>query len=335
MIAPGRLRRTKRALLALSVAVATSVLFVGLAPGASAGSLPSTTKVVASPNPVGLDANVALTASVKVLNLPGLGIVPTGTVTFSSDTVGVLGSAPLGTCVLKTCKATLNVAFLPLGDNVVTASWPGDAYGAASSGQVTVTVDLTTYQTKSTVPCPKGSDSCDAGLIDSPDGGTWADLFTNGESSTKHTLSESLSNGSLKCADSNAGDLATFNDSPDVQGLDKELDYTVTDPVEASNVIAAFNSHPTYLGCFASHTPFISGKTGQQAPKVMEGLQTFYEAPLPTCESNGFAAPCVVVCEGVDQYGNFVDGDSVMIEVLWEQGNFTSDLLPLDPKYIG
>ena len=322
-----RHRWARRAVAACAAAGAVAGLALAV-PGTAdaAGTAPSSTTVTATPSPAGLDANVALVAKVKILNLPGAGVFPTGSVTFTADTVGFLGQAQLDTCILKTCKATLNATALPLGTNVITASWPGDNVGKPSSGSTSLVINETSYPTKSSVPCDKFQNFCDTGLVESNDGGTFSDLFSEDPPGTKHTLSLSLTNGSLKCADQNAGELDSFSDSPDVQGIFKTLNDTATDPAEADNVRAAYNSHPGYLGCFAAHSPFISGKTGKTAPLVLEGTQFWYEAPLPAC-GEGSVAPCFRFHDGQDQYGNFVDGDILTVEVDWQQGIS-------DPKYI-
>ena len=292
----------------------------------AAGTAPSSTTVKAVPSPAGLQANVALVASVKILNLPGAGVLPTGSVTFTADTVGFLGQAKLDTCILKTCKATLNTTALPLGTNVITASWPGDSVGAPSHGSTSLVINETSYQTNSSVACDKFQNFCDTGLVESTDGGTFSDLFTEDPPGTKHPLSLKLTNGTLKCGDANAGELDSFSDSPDVQGIFKTLRDTATDPVEADNVRAAYFSHPGYLGCFAAHTPFISGVTGKTAPLVLEGTQFWYEAPLPSC-GEGTSAPCFRFFDGQDQYGNYPEADVLTVEVDWQQGIS-------DPKYI-
>jgi hypothetical protein len=322
-------RWTRRAIATIAAAgAATGLALVIPATANAAGTAPSSTTVKASPSPAGVEANVAIVASVKILKLPGLGVAPTGTVTFSADTVGDLGSAPLDTCVLKTCKATLNTTSLPEGVNVITASWPGDSVGKQSSGTTHLTINETSYPNSSSVPCSKNDNFCDAGLIESNSGNTWADLFTDQQGSVKHTLAESLGGAKLKCADPHAGDQSTFSDTPDVQGIFKTMDYTVTDPSQADNIRAALDSHPGYLGCFAAHNPFISGKTGNTAPLVVEGTQALYEAPLPVC-GEGSDAPCVDIEDGVDQYGENTESDVITIVVNWEYGQFG------DPKYIG
>ena len=327
--AESRRRWTRRAVAGFAAAGAVAGLTLAL-PGAAdaAGPAPSSTTVTATPSPAGLQANVALVAKVKILNLPGAGVFPTGNVTFSADTVGFLGNAPLDTCVLKTCKATLNTTDLPEGTNVITASWPGDSVGKPSSGSKSLVVNETSYPTKSSVACNKFQNFCDTGLVESTDGGTFSDLFTDQQPGTKHTLSLSLSNGTLKCGDHNAGELDSFSDSPDVQGIYKTLDDTAADPVEADNVRAAFDSHSNYLGCFAAHAPFISGKTGTTAPLVLEGTQFWYEAPLPACNPDNQVTPCFILHDGQDQYGNDTEADVLTVEVDWQQGSMG------DPKYI-
>lgn len=320
-------RLTRRVVAGASAIIGIAALSVALSPNSSAAALlPSTTTVKATPATAGLDRNVHLTATVKVLNLGGAVIFPTGTVTFSTVD-GVLGTAPVTPCAVIPCTASLDTTQLPLGTNVVEADWSGDKYGKPSSGTVKVIVDGSSYSNKSTVTCQKNVQTCDAGLIESADGGTWTDLFLNQAPTQNHTVTESLGGTPLKCADANAGALSTFTDTPDVVAF-KTLYYTVTDPTESSNLFNAWNEHPNFLGCYASNKPFTNGATGGPAKLTVDGGNLVYEAPLPSCYANGFAPPCFVFHQGQDQYGNESETANT-VEVDWEQGTFT------DPKFIG
>ena len=73
---------------------------------------------------------VTLTATVTT-NAPGSG-TPTGTVTFMD------GTATLGSAALTGGMATLPVSTLPVGVNVLTASYSGDANFAASATGATI-----------------------------------------------------------------------------------------------------------------------------------------------------------------------------------------------------
>lgn len=280
----------------------------------------------AAPSTAGLLRNVHLTATVKILHLGGAVLFPIGTVTFSSPDTGVLGTGKVGPCAIVACTASIDTTALPVGANVVTAAWSGDKVGKPSSGSTTVTVDMTSYSTRSSVVCQKGANSCDTGLIRSSDGGTWTDLFLDQAPPQNHTATEALGGTPLHCADPHAGALASFSDSPDVVAF-KTLAYTVTNAVQAANLLAAYESHPNYLGCYASATPFTDGQSGGQAKKVNEPGGALFEAPLPACTSVGYVPPCFSFDQGVDQYGNESAANTVVID--WEHG--TSG----DPKFIG
>ena len=308
-----------------ALAAAAGVAFLA-APDATAGTLPSTTKLTATPATEGVDGNIHFEASVKVLNLPGLGVVPTGTVTFTANTIGLLGTAPLDTCVLKVCKAKLDVNFLPVGTSVVTASWPGDQYGAPSDGSTTVVVNTSSYSNSSTIVCPSGQSRCDAGLIESTDGGTWADFFTQDPATVKQTLTEKLGGTKLKCADPNAGAQSTFTDQPDPTGVFKTLLYTVTDPTQAANVVSALNAHLDVPRLLRLARAVHQRSDRRSGAARRGGTTTYYEAPLPRCYE-GTPDPCFTFSY-TDQYGQASES-AVTIHVFWQKG------VSSDPKYVG
>lgn len=313
---------------AVAVATVASVSLVLAQPSSAAvPKLMSTTTLHATPIVSGLHRDVHLTATVKILNLGGAVVFPAGTVTFANPDVGVLGVVKVAPCVVVPCTASLDTTALPLGADLVTADWSGDSVGKPSRGSVAVLVDTSSYATSSSVVCRKGEDTCDVGLIRSADGGTWTDLVLDQAPPQNHTASESLGGTPLKCADANAGTVATFADTPDVVAY-KTLKYTVTDPTQAAHLLAAFDAHPTYLGCYASNKPFVDGSTGRPAALITDGGALVYEAPLPACDTVGFAPPCFVFDEDVDQYGNEHAGVHT-VEVDWEHGTST------DPKFIG
>ena len=325
-----RLRSPRRSAITATLAVlAFSSLSLAVSQDSSAAApkLPSTTTVKATPAAAGLLRNVHLVATVKILNLGGAVIFPTGVVTFSNPDVGVLGTAKVTPCAIVPCTASLDTTELPLGADVVNADWSGDNYGKPSHGSTAVAINLTSYSTTSSVVCQKGDDTCDVGLIRSADGGTWTDLFLDQAPPQNHTATESLGGTPLKCADLNAGALSTFADTPDVVAF-KTLRYTVTNPTQAANLLAAFEAHPDYLGCYASNKRFTDGKTGGPAKLVLEPGGAVYEAPLPSCGAVDFAPPCFFFDADTDQYGGEHGGVNT-VEVEWEHGTST------DPKFTG
>ena len=96
------------------------------------GKNPGTATLITSNSAPNANQAVTFTATVSTVN----GIVPTGTVTFSS------GSTSLGTGTLNsTGVATLTTSALPVGTDVVIATYGGDtSYATATSNTVTETV---------------------------------------------------------------------------------------------------------------------------------------------------------------------------------------------------
>lgn len=125
----------------------TGLAVLTQAPAQAAGPLPTSTRLQASAATVTAGTPVTLVAKVSVLNLGGLIITPTGSVTFTASRGGpptALGTATLSSglsCLLTTCTATLSTAALPVGTNTITASYAGDLLSAASGGSTTVRVD--------------------------------------------------------------------------------------------------------------------------------------------------------------------------------------------------
>ncbi|HUR51226.1 MAG TPA: Ig-like domain repeat protein, partial [Mycobacteriales bacterium] len=143
---PDRMRRKARAaavLGAFAVAGSASLL---QAPPASAGILPSTTTVSASPTTSYINTPVTVTATVSLLGLPGLLVTPTGTVSFAFDrgTTHVnIGSATIAGCLLTTCTVSRTTSSLPGGGaGTITASYSGDTFLAPSSATTPVTVNF-------------------------------------------------------------------------------------------------------------------------------------------------------------------------------------------------
>ena len=143
------LRRALGALLLL-VLTTTGLTTISPAPALAAPILGSTTTVAASPFSTSIVGRaVTLTATVKISLVSGLGLLPSGTVTFTSTGEGgpvQVGAAPvktgclLGLAQLGSCTATITTSALPVGTNTVTASYSGDAVIKPSVGTTQVRV---------------------------------------------------------------------------------------------------------------------------------------------------------------------------------------------------
>src|SRR5581483_3976155 len=162
-----RARRRRRLLAGLATLAAATAMVVDFAPNATAAGLLSTsTAVSATPSTSTEGAAVTLKATVKVLGLGGIGVTPTGSVTFTStngSATATLGSAPLTPCFLSSCTATLVTSSIPVGTTSVKASYPGDSLSKASAGTAIVLVTPNTSPgTSATVVCYAGQ-PCDTG----------------------------------------------------------------------------------------------------------------------------------------------------------------------------
>ena len=89
--------------------------------------------LTSSPNPSNFGQPVTFTAVVT-------GNSPTGTVTFTQGST-TLGTAPLNIVTATTSRAVLTVSNLPVGSNLVTGSYPGDANNAPDPVSVTQVVN--------------------------------------------------------------------------------------------------------------------------------------------------------------------------------------------------
>jgi uncharacterized protein (TIGR03437 family) len=107
---------------------------------------PTATAVVAKPNPISTSGSTTLTATVTAAGGSG---TPTGAVTFTLGST-VLGSGTLsgsGGTAQATSPPVSGGSPLTIGDNIITASYGGDANHLGSSGSVTVTVTSGPYIT--------------------------------------------------------------------------------------------------------------------------------------------------------------------------------------------
>ncbi len=277
-----------------------------VAPSASAaGILPTTTTVAASPASSTEGDAVALTATVKVLGLPGLGVTPTGSVAFTASngsTTTALGSANLGECLLKTCQARLSTSSIPAGSVSVKATYGGDLLAAVSSGSAAVSVaplpDPEPEPDVETEEICLDTPTCESETITSPDGSTSLQVSSAGGD---QTVTASLTEGvSLDCPGQNdaatGGALATFDNTSATSG--KTIVYTLYDAAAVA-MNANYTAHTSYLGCYSAPNPF-NGYTDPDGPGG--SLGTYgpatqvapgdYRAQLSACVNNGGAKPC-------------------------------------------
>ena len=114
--------RLRAVLLAVLMAGAGLAVIVST-PAHAAGSTPSKTTLLSTPNPSAIGESVTITATVSPVSGGG---TPTGTVTFK-DGAATLGSAPL-----VGGKATISMPFATTGDHLLTASYAGSVTFAES-----------------------------------------------------------------------------------------------------------------------------------------------------------------------------------------------------------
>jgi hypothetical protein len=292
---------TAAVVVAGAVAVAAPALTTTSA-GAS-GLLPSNTDVSITPASSNVGNAVTVKATVTVLGLPGLGLTPSGTVTFSySDGVSnsVIGTGTIKGCLLVTCSTSITTSSLPAGIGVVSASFPGDLLAAGSQGSGAVTIAGNSGQSALT-NCTNTT-SCDSGTVTSSDGGTTLDVVANSDSSENDQVSGSLSTKiHLHCpGETDAAPTATATFSSTSPDATKTVSYTGVGS-NGTAMQAAYANHTTYAGCYAASTPFngyING-TYQQAQQVTESFGTFYEAQLSNCANNSGARPCFTNINGL------------------------------------
>jgi hypothetical protein len=278
--------RTFRTLTLAAAAVVPIALPAAMvSSAAAAGPLPSTTTLAASPTAVTQPTDtVALTATVKILGLPGLGITPTGKVTFS-DSAGSLGSASIGSCFLTVCTAKLSVpsANLPTGTVPITAAFAGDTFATASSGSASITV---------TNPAPPGtpdnplittcgSGDCNTGTVSDAAGDT--SLVTDASSQNGVTITSSLGGAPLPCSVPGAGDVANVNETSG--GGVKNITYTLTgSAAEAMFQWLNENEGVTDWTCYDANTPFTAfySATGQYPDTHFPAFGSFGTVPQVT-----------------------------------------------------
>lgn len=293
-------RRIRRAPIVALVTAGLVAGSVAASTGAqAAGGLPSGTTMTVSPSSVAYGTPVTYSATVKVLGLNGLGITPTGSITFSvknaAGSVAPIGTAPISSCLLTACTATITSAAAPLGTTTALANYPGDGAVAASSASTPLSVGAPSGGSSSTVTCYP-SQPCDTGTVQTSDQTTSADVSTPGSSGIQ-TLSVSVGSGALHCVeppdnedsprnnpdadDIYLGALTTFSSS--ANDVTKTIVYTGKGAV-AANMQQITSKHPTHAGCYGSPTVFQGFVNGQYTTARFVTSDGLYEAVLATCD---------------------------------------------------
>ncbi|HJQ42473.1 MAG TPA: Ig-like domain-containing protein [Jatrophihabitantaceae bacterium] len=279
---------------------------MALAPSALATFVPTTTKVTANPATSNLGTSVTLTATVTSGGL--LSTKPSGSVSFSASngsTSTSLGSATLGSCSGSSCKATLVTSAIPYGSTSVTASYPGSGLTAPSSGSTPVTI-------VQPVPSPTGSSTsrtcpagvpCETGYVNTT--ASALDVASD-PSAGQQTVSALLESGkNLHChqnTDPQVGHLGTFDTT--AQDSKKIVHYRGKKNASVQ-MLANYNAHPDYVGCFGSPTLFQGyvGGVYKDAEIVDEQGVQLYEAQVANCAVHP-ALPCFTlsIVGGLTQY---------------------------------
>jgi len=319
--------------LAITTTLVLGAWLLTAPPASAAGVLPSKTTLTASPVSSVAGTPVTLTAKVTVLGLGGLGVTPTGSVTFTATNgtaSAPLGSAPLAPCLLTPCTATLRTTGLPVGTTSVTGAYSGDALVAASAGSAAVTVaPKPNPGSSATVTCFAGQ-PCDSGLIVGPTGSTTFDLVAD-PSSGNQTVSASLTHsGQLHClvggksdgdGDSDDGvpfdgDLATFSST--AADSSKTGSYTGKGSVGARMYHEYVENRTLFVGCFGAPHPFKGYVGGVYTDAQYVAADGLYEAQLSNCANNSGQRPCFTNIQGAGST------DTYQVRTL-----------PGDPKFIG
>jgi hypothetical protein len=340
-----RARHPFRRILGL-VAVAASVTAVAAPAASAAGILPSTTTVTASSPWVTPGDTVALTATVKVLGLPGLGVLPTGSVTFSSPgATSAQGS--LGFCLLKTCTASASMVLPVAGTRTITATYSGDLLAAASSSTTAVTVYAPAAADSTS--CPASQVFCSAYAetgdcsADSPQTCVSLDV-TDANSSTARTVNAALITGDQpSCADDPANPntpWALFSStSPDARKL-VQMEFYGPQATALAPLDGGGNLSYQWFGCYTSNKPFTgylgggsNHNAGTLGPAPLVG--GFYQAKLPKCDGSPYINPDSNSLDGLNP------GSPLPCVALDYSDNFfgtrldiTIETTPGDPKYI-
>ena len=192
-------RRATRAFLGVLVAVAA---LAAASNALAVGTVPTTTTLLSSANPVVAGESVTFTAQVT-----GLGKAqPTGTVTFTngSSTIATCASQPLtGGTTAATATCTVAPGVTQPAPDPIKAVYNGDSVNAASTSSgvlvnpaVTISVKYQAYGCNSTnTACPMSSTATVASLPPASGTPTGSVTFTGPGSGSSHTCRGSLSGG--------------------------------------------------------------------------------------------------------------------------------------------
>lgn len=284
-------------------------LSLAQAPAANAGVLPSSTTLSVSPSTSYVGTAVTMTSTVSLLGLPGLGITPTGTITFRYDagtTHLTIGSNTVG-CLLTTCTVSRSTSSLPAGSGTITATYSGDTVLAGSSTSAPVTVNY--YPDPP--PAQSASNGCGAGQtcttptiqVSDSNGNTDKLTVTASSSSGSQNVTAALTPGAtldcpLQSGDSSTGQaLATVNNT----GADasKSVVYRIDGPASVTLHNNYANSTDR-LVCFASPNPFNGWSPSGYgpAPLYTTPYGQYYEAELGSCVNHSGYKPCFQLLDG-------------------------------------
>lgn len=283
----------------MTVALAAVALGGSLvvAPAASA-IVPTTTTVTASPAASNVGDSVTLTASVYLKPVGGLGVTPTGYVSFTASNgtqTTALGRAKLGRCLLTTCTATLTTTSIPAGSTSARASYAGDLIASGSTGSTPISV--TSVDSSTSATCGPG-EQCDTVTITSSDGQTQLSVDSP-PSAGGQTVTASLdSNARLHCpgdTDAEVGALATFNST---SSTGEKVVHYVGYGTHGDQMFNNYAQHTTYVGCFGAPHPFYGYTNGSYGPAQFVAADGLYEAQLSSCANNSGQRPCFLNIAG-------------------------------------
>jgi hypothetical protein len=315
-------RRGRR--LVIAALAATGLATAGLATASSSDAaglnlIPTTTALTASnyapvgSTPFTLNVTVA-PAIIKV----GLGITPTGTVTFTATNndggdTQTLGTASLGFCLLTTCKAsfTTTANAQPFDSELITASYNGDLLAKASSAAIEMNFNnapADSQDTQDFIEC-EANVPCHTGYVSSTDGSTAFSIDQPAQPNQAY-FGMHVGDDPLPCTTTGGGETATwaYGANPDHGGFTgftgtKTVTYYAYDASATAGLAWA-----TPHACFETDTDFVGsyepvGTGYVNTPPggaTLHGLVPFdsaaggYLGLLDTCASNGNVAPCIV-----------------------------------------
>jgi hypothetical protein len=286
------------------------VAAAALAASAPANAAVLPTKTVVSFSAATISPTQSATATAVVGRL-GLGITPSGTVTFTDSTNGTpLGQATLTRCIvlISSCTASVTVpgSVLATDDNVIVASYSGDSLSKASSGSGDLFGGTTTDCAANTF--------CEA-FAGSTDGSSSLDVTVAG-TDTPQSITIGFGDSPLSCSTPGTGDTAGYQlSNPNVP---KTLDFTsygdAADAAQAAHPISSLSDDAAHAYvCFGAPKSFTT-KNGLQSKKQDTGE---FQGVLPACKfvgenSTATNPPCIASAlfipgnDGPDEYDTVV-----------------------------